>query len=134
MKVILVRHGAYTTSPQDPSNGLSPEGFAEVHSLLDHLKEEKISFSKVLASPKKRAQQTAEILAEDIPIETTDLLDGTKDPQSIFHALQAEIEDVLVVTHNPFVSNLSSIFGKPFHFHTAGCVVFEEGKVLWSNT
>ncbi|MCH9621283.1 MAG: hypothetical protein S4CHLAM20_07020 [Chlamydiia bacterium] len=133
MKIILVRHGAYTPAPEDPENGLSEAGITEVKKLSQELKSQNITFQRVLSSPKTRAMQTASILAEEKEIEITNLLDGSKDPQLTFDRLQTEDSDILLVTHNPFIGNLAALFGSNIHFHTAGCLVLENQSPIWTN-
>ena len=134
MKIILVRHGAYNPSSIDPDNGLSDEGIEEVENLLEDLKKHKIHYTKVYTSPKTRALQTASLLADGQPVQITSLLDGTKDPMLIYHELQAQSEDVLCVTHNPFIAELASLFNQQTHFRTAGCLAIKEKELLWKNT
>lgn len=125
MKIILVRHGDYTPKQTDPSEGLSEKGNLEVKALLNRLKNQNITFDKIYASPKKRAQQTAIILAEGKSIETTDLLTWKANPNNIKDHIAYESGTILLVGHNPFMGELASIFGINTHFGTAGCLLIE---------
>lgn len=126
MKVILIRHGAYSPSSIDPSEGLSAEGKQEVQTLKSQLSAKNIKPTKIFSSPKKRAQQTAAILADSKPIETTDLLKGGENPQKIIDAINGEVGTIMLVGHNPFMENLSTLLGKTHSFHTAGFAIFNE--------
>lgn len=131
MKLILVRHGAYTPGATDSESTLSKDGIKEVKRLLKNLKGSGFSFSKVLTSPKTRAVQTATILAEGKELTLSSLLDGSHDPMLIYHEIQPQNEDILLVTHNPYIGNLSRLMGVEMFFPTAGCIVLEDEKLIW---
>ena len=132
MRIILVRHGAYTPADSDPDEGLSENGKEEVAALKAKLTAQSIHPTKIFASPKKRAQQTASILASGKDIETTDLLKGGENPQGIVDHIIGLDGTIMLVGHNPFMERLATILGQSHLFHTAGCAILENGRLLAS--
>ncbi|MGD8563991.1 MAG: phosphohistidine phosphatase SixA [Desulfarculaceae bacterium] len=62
MEIYLMQHGPQLPSDQDPEEGLSPQGEAIVKDSAAALAKMGIAFDAVITSPKKRAQQTAELV------------------------------------------------------------------------
>jgi phosphohistidine phosphatase len=62
--VPVVQHGKSLPKPEDPEKGLSAEGKAETERIAQVAKSDtRISVSEIRHSGKKRARETAEILA-----------------------------------------------------------------------
>jgi phosphohistidine phosphatase len=132
MTIILVRHGAYNNYSIDREEGLSEEGKVEVKELLKLLKTKEIFFSKIYVSPKKRAKETAHILSEGNDIEETELLKGGHSPEDILPLLVSEqTEVILLVGHNPYMEDLSTLLGHTTSFNTAGCAIFKDNKLMF---
>lgn len=64
MRFYLIRHGLKESTSHDPS--LTEIGLKQAETTADHLKE--ITFKEIVASPKKRTQQTAKKLAEAVEL------------------------------------------------------------------
>ena len=112
MKLYLVQHGDALAKDVDPDRPLSNVGHAEVGQLAELLSGH-MSVSRVLHSGKIRAQQTAEIftaiIAGEFPIEAVSGI-GPNDPAEIFaNQLMNWNEDILVVSHLPFMARLVSL-------------------------
>lgn len=68
--IVLVRHGHYAADPKaDPKlgPGLTPLGIAQAHLVGARLAGLPYPFDSVLVSPLTRAQQSARVIAEDLP-------------------------------------------------------------------
>lgn len=67
--IILVRHGAYVADPKDasPGPGLSPLGIAQAKLAAARLAAMPRTFSALRSSPLTRAQETAKIIAAELP-------------------------------------------------------------------
>ena len=66
MKLYLVRHGDYVSSDIDPEQPLSEKGIRETEAVANLLEQAPIEIDEILHSEKRRAQQTAKILAKSI--------------------------------------------------------------------
>jgi len=131
MRVYLVRHGKALPKEQDPQRSLSPEGRREVRSVAVHLGSVELKVARILHSGKARACQTAEILAAGVRHEQLVASDGISpnDPvDEMCRELCAGDEDVMIVSHLPFVGRLASrLLGAP---EDAGIIRFSDGAVL----
>ena len=113
MKLYLVQHGEAVSKQEDPERPLSEQGLQDVQAMADFLGEAGVSVARIWHSGKRRAEQTAEVLART-------LLTGGKaeavgglnpnDPVAEF-AADADVwdEDTLVAGHLPFMSRLVSL-------------------------
>jgi phosphohistidine phosphatase len=101
MKIILVRHGQTLPNPED---GLSPEGIESVKKC--HIPKP----DAILCSPKKRARQTADLLAPGLPIIETSLLKPNAYPEETIAFIKEQTaETLLVVGHLPSLSLIASL-------------------------
>ena len=133
MKLILVRHGDYNPSTIDPEEGLSKDGIEEVKELSRILDQKNHIPNKIYSSPKTRAFQTANLLAnESIQVQTTPFLKGDQNPEAIINHIEEE-GTILLVGHNPFMGELAALFDMQINFHTAGCIILDNGNLIWSN-
>jgi len=112
MRLYLVRHGEASHPEVDPERGLTELGRREVEKVASLLGKMKITVDAVWESGKKRATQTAEILASSIESEhgierCSDL--APMDPVSpVADRLASLDSDMLIVGHLPFLSRLAS--------------------------
>ena len=119
MRLYLVQHGDALTKEVDPERQLSAQGQADIERLATWLVTNDISVSRICHSGKTRARQTAELLGS--VLETGGVLRlteglGPNDPPEVFlQGLQNVEEDILVVSHLPFVSRVLSqaVTGSP---------------------
>ena len=113
MKLYLMRHGQAESPQIDPAQGLTAEGRADVEQLAKRLATKGIRFDQVLHSDKARAQQTATIMAAQIPtIHAPNLRSGLKpndDPRPLLAEIEAWSDDTLIVSHLPFVPGLIAL-------------------------
>lgn len=136
MALYLVQHGKSLPKEEDPEKGLSGEGAAEVERIAEVAKGYGVRVSRIEHSGKKRARQTAEILAAALaPGDGVDEVEGLK-PLDDVTAVAAAVEtrdDLMLVGHLPFMSRLTSflIVGavEPpvFKFQNGGIVCLDRG-------
>lgn len=131
MLLYLVQHGQATSKDEDPERPLTEEGRREVESvMLLMMRFGAISASRVAHSGKRRAAETARIIAEKLDTETEEV-DGLmpNDDPSIWERRLAESNrDSLLVGHMPHLSRLAShlLCGDA----EAGLVEFANGGVV----
>jgi phosphohistidine phosphatase len=112
MRLYLVRHGEAVPKAVDPECPLSERGRAEVEQVASFLGEAGVRVVAVLHSGKRRAEQTAELLASSVgnrprleKISGIAPLDPTNELARIANAWT---EDTMVVGHLPFMARLVS--------------------------
>jgi phosphohistidine phosphatase len=111
---IAVEHGAagYENDDERPLTG---KGERKMWSIAEAIKALGISFDTILSSPLVRAHQTAEIVAESLKckkrLELTDTLSPQPSAKPLIEYLQEQgaIDDVLLVGHEPFLSQFISL-------------------------
>lgn len=112
MKLYLVQHGDALPKDVDPERALSESGTGDVKRLGKALDRSGIRVSRVLHSGKRRAQQTAELLAQAIapgaePV-ATEGLNPLDPPDALITALGDLTDDILIVGHQPFMGKALS--------------------------
>ena len=132
MKLYLMRHGDALSSQQDPERGLSERGKDNIVKIAKHVQQQKITFEHIYHSEKKRAKQTAEIMAEiispEIKINVLQDITPTDDPILVFDEINSWDEDTLVTSHLPFIPNLISLLTGQDAFLTS--ISFETGTIV----
>lgn len=112
MKIYLVRHGDSLPMGNDDERMLSEQGTQEIEQLAHLISPLHIQVDRLLQSKKKRAQQTATILASCLqvnePIETRLELDPLAPVDFLIDDLYAHEKDTLLVGHMPFMGKLAS--------------------------
>jgi phosphohistidine phosphatase len=73
MEIYLLRHGAYLPEDQDPDKGLSPRGKEQVAAAARRLKELGVHPEAVVASPKKRAVESAREAARQLGLDPAEV-------------------------------------------------------------
>lgn len=113
MKLYLVQHGEAVSRQEDPARPLSEQGVQDVQAVAAFLGDAGIQVARVWHSGKRRAEQTAEILAKAVlsggRAESVEGI-SPNDPVGEF-ATDADVwdEDTLVAGHLPFMSRLVSL-------------------------
>ena len=113
MKLYLVQHGEAVSKQEDPERPLSEQGRQDVQAMARFIRHAGIKVARVWHSGKRRAEQTAEILAQVVlPGGNAEVVEGINpnDPVSEFIA-DADVweEDTLITGHLPFMSRLVSL-------------------------
>ncbi|MGD2246183.1 MAG: phosphohistidine phosphatase SixA [Candidatus Aminicenantes bacterium] len=144
MKLYLVQHGLSLSGEVDPEKSLSPEGESESRKIAAFLKEKNVRVDLVWHSSKKRAVQTARIMAEMISRpETQERKDlNPMDPVGSFPGRIEKLnKDLMIVSHLPFVQKLAALLlsgaeeKEMISVRNSGIVCLEHTdswKVLWA--
>ena len=134
MKVYLMQHALAYSSQEDQERPLSPAGIDQAKAAAKGIKRLGLTFDLIVASPKRRAHQTAALIAEGVrfphsDILTTEAVLPQSQPQELLDLLQKELpqSSVLVVGHMPQLGELSSqlLQGGEILFENAGLACFE---------
>jgi phosphohistidine phosphatase len=140
MELYLVQHGEAKPEAEDPERPQTERGAEAVRQTAAWAAQVGVRASQIRHSGKRRAEQTATLLAERLdPANGVIAVEGLKpndDVRPVAEALQAEPKPVMLVGHLPFLSRLASLLvvGNPdggvIRFRQGGivCLVQEEGK------
>ncbi|MCP4133117.1 MAG: phosphohistidine phosphatase SixA [bacterium] len=111
MALYLVQHGKCFSKEDDPERSLTKEGIAEVKWIANVAKGYAVSVSRIRHSGKKRALQSAELLAEALNppggIEEISMINPTDDPAQIARSLEPGL-DLMLVGHLPHMEKLAA--------------------------
>lgn len=134
MEIYLMQHGDYLTKDEDPEESLSPEGVKKLKSISQALKRINIKVDQIITSPKKRARETAEIVAHavgsssDKIIETSFVKPLTPPQETIEYLEQfAHLNSLLIVGHLPSLTRITSLL---LMDGSQAVVHFERGGVV----
>ncbi len=109
MALYLVQHGQCLSKDQDPQKGLSPQGFAQVQRIAQVAAGYGIQPANIDHSGKKRALQTAQIMADELkPENGVGVIQGINplDDVAAFAASVDSSHDSMIVGHLPFLEKL----------------------------
>jgi phosphohistidine phosphatase len=110
--VYLVRHGEAKPKDEDPERPLSEAGEDDVVRMAVWAAETGIHVAAILHSGKLRAQQTAEVFADQLPESPVPRavsgLAPNNDVDPIAKLLQTEQGPIMLVGHLPFLERLAS--------------------------
>ncbi|MCJ7729275.1 MAG: phosphohistidine phosphatase SixA [Sedimentisphaerales bacterium] len=113
MKLYLIQHAKATSEEQDPQRPLTEEGRRELQKVTEFIEPLKLSVDYLWHSEKKRAIQTAELLAETIEIKKAKTvregLGPSDDDARLKDELDATTDDIMIVGHLPFLNKLASL-------------------------
>jgi len=111
MAFYIVQHGQSMTRDLDPEKGLSAQGIEEVKRIAEVAQLYEVTVERILQSGKKRARQTAELLAATLkPTHGVQEITGIKplDDVTAFASLLDYSANTMVVGHLPFLERLTS--------------------------
>lgn len=113
MRLYLVQHGAALDRQVDPARALSEQGVQEITRMARTLGAAGVRVGRIWHSGKRRAEQSATLLAGQLlPQGSIDWVTGIDplDPVEEFVAdADVWLDDTLVVGHLPFLSRLVSL-------------------------
>lgn len=113
MLLYLVQHAEAKSKEEDPKRGLTEKGLQDIKKVASYLARLNIRVDRIFHSGKKRALQTAEVLAEHLKpeegISEKDGLAPMDEPQIWFERLSKLEEDLMLVGHLPHLSKLASL-------------------------
>jgi phosphohistidine phosphatase len=114
MKVYLMQHALAYPAEEDRERPLSPAGVAQAKAAAKVIKRLGLNFDLIVASPKRRAHQTAALIAEGIRYPHSDILTSEailpdQLPQDLLDLLQKEATEsqILVIGHMPQLAKLA---------------------------
>jgi len=135
MALYLVQHGKSLPKDVDPDQGLSDEGIAETKRIAGVARGYQVKVSLIRQSGKKRARQTAELLAEALnPAGGVAEVSGLKPLDDVAAAAAAldAAANTMLVGHLPFMERMAAFLvtgstDKPiFKFQNSGIVCLEK--------
>ena len=120
MELYLMQHGSCLSQEIDPDQPLSPVGRDQVVKSAEAVRRMGLGFDAVLASPKRRAMQTAELVLAALGlgpevITVTDTVKAMARPeQTVDFLRELGAESVFIAGHLPHLNELASqlIIGK----------------------
>ena len=110
MKLYLVQHGEAKSEAEDPERSLTSRGEEETRQISEAAKRLGIRPSRISYSGKKRAEQTAGIIAKALDM-SAQLGQGLNPNDAIrpwAERISREAEDLMIVGHLPFLEKLAS--------------------------
>lgn len=139
VKLWLLRHGeAEPNARSDAQRNLTEHGRRQVREAAAHLQGQ--ALQAVLVSPYVRAQQTADLLCEELAFSGSRVTVSWLTPESdLRHTLRElaaySVDDLLLVTHQPLVGNLAGLLlhghrQHPLPMNTASLALLEGDDLL----
>ena len=110
MKLFLMQHGEAKSEAEDPERSLTARGEEETKKISDVAKRLGIRLSKIYHSGKKRAEQTAGIVASALGMSAQlgQGLNPNDDVRPWIERISKETKDLMIVGHLPFLEKLAS--------------------------
>ena len=107
-----MQHGDAVDESIDPERPLSQQGIDDIQHLAWKMQSMGIQLAHIFHSGKLRAEQTAEIIAQEVapavqPLQTAGLKPND-DPSVIAEDIGKMADDILITSHMPLVSRLCS--------------------------
>ena len=132
MKLYLVQHAKAASKEIDPQRPLTEEGLRDIQKVAEFIKPSDLCVDYLWHSGKKRAAQTAEVLAEVIKVDNTltahDGLGPTDDVTVLKAELASATDDIMIVGHLPFLAKLASLLLTGSEL--ADTVAFKQGGIV----
>jgi len=132
MNLYLVQHAKALSKEVDPERSLSDQGRREAHKVTMFIQPLGITVDYLWHSPKARAAQTADILAEAVAVRLERSVRADLGPNDDVSAFKSQLDstdaDIMVVGHMPFLGKLTSLLlaGDP----SADMVAFTQAGVV----
>ncbi|WP_321419822.1 phosphohistidine phosphatase SixA [uncultured Desulfobacter sp.] len=140
MSVFLVQHGLSLPKTEDPEKGLSEKGREETLKIAEVAAGYSVKISKIFHSGKKRAKQTALIMAEILcpgsDIEQMADISAMDDVKALGDRLGPD-SNHMVVGHLPYMEKLVSYLTtgreapKVLKFQNSGIVCLDQDESGW---
>ncbi len=135
MKLYLVQHAKAASKQVDPQRPLTEEGRRDVQKVAAFIKPLKLCLDCLWHSGKRRADETAELLAEVIEIKKAKIARDGLGPNDDVTTLRDELasvqQDIMIVGHLPFLSKLASLLLAGSE--SADTVAFKNGGIVCLN-
>ncbi len=141
MKLYLMQHGKAMSKAEDPERPLTAEGKEDVTGVAQLLSRMDVQISEIRHSGKRRAEDTATIVAQSLHLqEKVNAVDGLKPNDDVFpiaEALKIQTDALMLVGHLPFLNRLASVLlaGDPetsiIQFQMGGVVCLTRPENQW---
>ncbi len=109
MALYVVQHGKNLPKAEDPEKGLSVEGKMETERIAGVAKGYRVKVSRIVHSGKKRARETAEVLASVLSpadgLESRSGMNPLDDVRAFADSIDLD-KNVMLVGHLPFLERL----------------------------
>jgi len=132
MKLYLVQHAKAASKEIDPQRPLTEEGLQDIKKVAEFIRPSNLCVDYLCHSGKKRAVQTAEVLAAVIKVNKTltgrDGLAPNDDVVPLKDELLSGQQDIMIVGHLPFLSKLASLLLAGSE--SADTVTFKQGGIV----
>ncbi len=142
MELLLVQHGEAKTEAEDPVRPLAERGADAVRSMAVWAARAGVKVDQIRHSGKRRAEQTAAILADRLtPAQGVIVVSGlgpNDDVGTIAETIQGEQQFPMLVGHLPFLSRLTGLLvtgdasTSVVAFRNAGIVCLTDKEGTWS--
>jgi len=113
MKLYLVQHAKAASKEADPERSLTKEGLQDIQKMAEFVKPLNLCIDYLWHSGKKRAVQTADILAKVVSINKEQIARDGLAPNDDVTVLKNELgsvsQDIMIVGHLPFLAKLASL-------------------------
>jgi len=111
VNLYLVRHGEAVSADTNPERPLSSTGAANVKKMAESLKQAGVRVNTIFYSTKKRAEETARILAEILNPVCNSVEKPGLEPNDHVDTILGEIieagDNLMIVGHLPFLKDLA---------------------------
>ncbi len=137
-KLYFMQHGLAVSKTDNPERPLSEDGIKQTRGIAKQLLSSNTLISSIFHSGKLRAQQTAEIIADALDINTVSVIDGLSPNDDVALIKQdLNVDKALYVGHLPhlekLISSLVSGKEKPeiIKFQNSAIVCLERNDSLY---
>ena len=134
MKLYLMQHAKPLSKEEDPARPLSPAGTRDVEAISGWLAKAGIRPQTILHSPKERAKQTAQGVAEKLGIssklEEHEELKAMAEPGLIQKKIESGFDEVMLVGHLPHLGKLATRLLTNRAREEPSAVAFQQGGVV----
>jgi phosphohistidine phosphatase len=138
--VILLRHAQALSLADDFERPLSPEGLAAAANVGKTLRASGVELDRIIASAAVRARTTAELVARElsspVKVQVEDALyeAGPSQYLRVLSSLPASLQCVLLVGHNPSLSELArNLLGRAVALAPADYVTISRDVDEWQS-
>jgi phosphohistidine phosphatase len=132
MKLYLVQHAKAAPKEVNPQRPLTGEGLRDIRKIAEFIEPLHLCVDYLWHSGKRRAVQTAEVLAKviNVNIALTERQGfGPTDDVAVLRAELASVTgDIMIVGHLPFLDKLASLLVTGFE--SANTVAFKQGGIV----
>ena len=132
MKLYLVQHAKAASKEMDLERPLTEEGRRDIQKIAAFIRPLNLSVNCLRHSGKRRAAQTAEVLAEAVEVKKGTIVQNGLGPNDDVVKIRDELastkQDIMIVGHLPFLSRLTSLLLTGSE--SANTVVFKNGGIV----